>query len=80
MILEEGHIENDTIKYAKPLKIDFYRDLVIRIGYVMHSLHDKMSIENMGNLKLAQATICQLGLEEELNIQKKILNKMEENK
>ena len=35
MILEEGHIEKDTIKYARPLNLDTYRDTIIRLGYIM---------------------------------------------
>lgn len=73
MILEEGHIEKDTIKYARPLNLDTYRDTVIRLGYIMSMHKDQMSIQDMGNLKLAQATICQLGLEQELKVLKEIV-------
>jgi hypothetical protein len=73
MILEEGHIEKDTIKYARPLSLDTYRDTVIRLGYIMSMHQDQMSIQDMSNLKLAQATICQLGLEQELKVLKEIV-------
>lgn len=73
MILEEGHIEKDTIKYARPLNLDTYRDTVIRLGYIMSMHKDQMSIQDMSNLKLAQATICQLGLEQELKVLKEVM-------
>lgn len=73
MILEEGHIEKDTIKYARPLNLDTYRDTVIRLGYIMSMHQDQMSIQDMSNLKLAQATICQLGLEQELKVLKEVM-------
>ena len=66
MILEEDHIEKDTIKYAKDLHAGVYQDTIIRLGFIMSQHEDQMSIENMFNLKMAQATICQLGLEKEL--------------
>jgi hypothetical protein len=73
MILEEGHIEKDTVKYARPLNLDTYRDTVIRLGYIMSMHKDQMSIQDMSNLKLAQATICQLGLEQELKVLKEVM-------
>lgn len=73
MILEEGHIEKDTIKYARPLNLDTYRDTIIRLGYIMSMHKDQMSIQDMSNLKLAQATICQLGLEQELKVLKEVM-------
>jgi len=77
MILEEGHVLKDTAKYAEPLSLNFYRELVIKIGYVMQVHSDKMGIQDIANLKIAQATICQLGLEKELELNKMILSKLE---
>ena len=74
MILDEGHIEKDTIKYARPLHDGVYQDTIIRIGFILKEHHDKMSVENILHLKLAQATICQLGLEKELEVVKEISN------
>ena len=74
MILEEGHIENDTIKYVKPLNLDYYKDVIIKIGSIMMQHSDNMSIQDMSYLKIAQATICQLGLEQELRIKQKAIN------
>ena len=68
MILEEGHIEKDTIKYVKPLNLDYYKNIIIKIGSIIMEHSDNMSIQDMGNLKIAQATICQLGLEQELGL------------
>ena len=73
MILEKDHIEKDTIKYARSLNLNTYRDTVIRLGYIMSMHQDHMSIQDMGNLKLAQATICQLGLEHELKLLKEAI-------
>ena len=74
MILEENHIELDTVKYMKSLNLEVYKDLVIQIGYIMKLNADKMSIEDMGQLKLAQAIVCQLGLAHELEIRKQVIN------
>ena len=76
MILEEGHVLRDTAKYAEPLSLDFYRELVIRIGYIMHAHSDKIGIQDIANLKIAQATICQLGLEKELELNKKLISEL----
>ncbi len=74
MELEANHINADTIKYAKPLEEDsVYQDAVIMLGFIMNQRQDKMSIENMFSLKMAQAVICELGLEHELeNIKGKL--------
>ena len=71
--LEDNHIIKDTVKYGSKAKNPFYRDLITRIGYVLNMHENKMAIEDIYHLKLAQAVVCQLSLEQDLDNLKSVL-------
>ena len=76
-IFEADHIMKDTAKYASKLtNMEVYQDTVIRLGYILEQHENKMPIKDIYTLKLAQATVCQLGLQKELEYREEILKKM----